>query len=68
MNTIEIVFIIFATAFALEEYTASREHGWESMSFFHATAFRRSYSLYCSIHSQCEVHVLICDPFAETCF
>ncbi|KAI0671407.1 hypothetical protein C8Q78DRAFT_1028773 [Trametes maxima] len=28
MNTFEIVFIIFASAFALEEYTASKEHGW----------------------------------------
>ncbi|KAH8100884.1 hypothetical protein BXZ70DRAFT_936367 [Cristinia sonorae] len=27
-NPIEIVFIVFAVAFALEEYTASREHGW----------------------------------------
>ncbi|KAI9061112.1 hypothetical protein FKP32DRAFT_1759858 [Trametes sanguinea] len=28
MNGFEIVFIIFAAAFALEEYTASKEHGW----------------------------------------
>lgn len=26
----EVLFIIFATAFALEEYTASQEHGWDS--------------------------------------
>lgn len=29
----EIIFIVFATAFALEEYTASKEHGWISKSF-----------------------------------
>ncbi|KAK7690562.1 hypothetical protein QCA50_005660 [Cerrena zonata] len=29
MNGFELLFIIFAAAFALEEYTASREHGWE---------------------------------------
>ncbi|PIL35412.1 transporter [Ganoderma sinense ZZ0214-1] len=28
MNTFEKVFIVFAAAFALEEYTASKEHGW----------------------------------------
>ncbi|KZT07728.1 uncharacterized protein LAESUDRAFT_103790 [Laetiporus sulphureus 93-53] len=28
MNAFEVVFIIFATAFTLAEYTASREHGW----------------------------------------
>ncbi|EMD33909.1 hypothetical protein CERSUDRAFT_107712 [Gelatoporia subvermispora B] len=28
MNGFEIVFVIFALAFALEEYTASKEHGW----------------------------------------
>lgn len=30
MTPFEILFIIFATAFTLEEYTASKEHGWES--------------------------------------
>ncbi len=30
MNGFEKVFIIFATAFALEEYTASKEHGYTS--------------------------------------
>ena len=30
MNTFEKVFIVFAAAFALEEYTASKEHGWTS--------------------------------------
>ena len=29
----EIFFIIFAVAFALEEYTASQEHGWDSKSY-----------------------------------
>ncbi|THH27606.1 hypothetical protein EUX98_g6581 [Antrodiella citrinella] len=29
LTGVEIAFIIFASAFALEEYTASREHGWE---------------------------------------
>ncbi|KAM5537199.1 hypothetical protein V8D89_009132 [Ganoderma adspersum] len=28
MNGFEKVFIVFAAAFALEEYTASKEHGW----------------------------------------
>ncbi|EED84303.1 predicted protein [Postia placenta Mad-698-R] len=28
LTAFEIVFIIFATAFTLEEYTASKEHGW----------------------------------------
>ncbi|KAI0077860.1 hypothetical protein K474DRAFT_1661071 [Panus rudis PR-1116 ss-1] len=28
MTPFEIVFIVFAAAFALEEYTASKEHGW----------------------------------------
>jgi len=32
MTAYEIFFIIFAVAFALEEYTASREHGWDSKS------------------------------------
>jgi len=27
----EIAFIVFGSAFALEEYTASTEHGWISM-------------------------------------
>ena len=33
MNGFEKVFIMFASAFALEEYTASKEHGWTSGSF-----------------------------------
>ena len=32
MTAYEVFFIIFAVAFALEEYTASQEHGWESES------------------------------------
>ncbi|EPT01375.1 hypothetical protein FOMPIDRAFT_133127 [Fomitopsis schrenkii] len=28
MNAFEVVFIVFAAAFTLEEYTASKEHGW----------------------------------------
>ncbi|KAL1940266.1 hypothetical protein VTO73DRAFT_9218 [Trametes versicolor] len=28
MNVFEVVFIVIASAFALEEYTASKEHGW----------------------------------------
>ncbi|CAL1716889.1 unnamed protein product [Somion occarium] len=28
MTPFEILFIVFASAFALEEYTASKEHGW----------------------------------------
>ena len=30
MTVYEIFFIIFAVSFALDEYTASREHGWNS--------------------------------------
>lgn len=30
MNVFEVVFIVIASAFALEEYTASKEHGWTS--------------------------------------
>lgn len=33
LTAFEIVFIIFATAFTLEEYTASKEHGWGSKLF-----------------------------------
>lgn len=33
MNGFEKIFILFATAFALEEYTASKEHGWTSEFF-----------------------------------
>lgn len=32
MTPYEVFFIIFAVAFALEEYTASQEHGWNSES------------------------------------
>jgi len=32
MTAYEVFFIIFAVAFALEEYTASQEHGWDSKS------------------------------------
>lgn len=31
----EVMFIVFATAFALEEYTASKEHGWGSEYYMH---------------------------------
>lgn len=36
MNVFEVVFIVFASAFTLAEYTASQEHGWgsESMRIF----------------------------------
>lgn len=30
MTPFEVIFIVYATAFALEEYTASKEHGWGS--------------------------------------
>ncbi len=30
MNVFEIIFIVISSAFALEEYTASKEHGWTS--------------------------------------
>ena len=36
MNGFEKVFIVFAAAFALEEYTASKEHGWTSKLFPHS--------------------------------
>ncbi|KAI0687685.1 hypothetical protein BC835DRAFT_1408332 [Cytidiella melzeri] len=29
LTLFEVVFIVFAAAFALEEYTASKEHGWD---------------------------------------
>ena len=32
MTPYEVFFIIFAIAFALEEYTASQEHGWDGKS------------------------------------
>ena len=32
MTPFEVAFIVFVAAFALEEYTASKEHGWESES------------------------------------
>ncbi|KAH9177399.1 hypothetical protein EDB89DRAFT_2112315 [Lactarius sanguifluus] len=32
-NAFEVLFIVFAAAFALEEYTASVEHGWSGKSF-----------------------------------
>ncbi|THH21422.1 hypothetical protein EW146_g156 [Bondarzewia mesenterica] len=32
LNPFEVVFILFAAAFALEEYTASKEHGWGTSS------------------------------------
>lgn len=31
MHPSEIVFIVFAVAFTLEEYTAQKEHGWTGM-------------------------------------
>lgn len=34
MSLWEVVFIIFAAAFALEEYTASKEYGWGSKFLF----------------------------------
>ena len=53
MNGFEKVFIIFAAAFALEEYTASKEHGWTSES--PAIHFRRAGAdVYPSLHSECE--------------
>lgn len=30
MTPFEVIFIVFVTAFALDEYTASKEHGWNS--------------------------------------
>lgn len=41
MNGFEKVFITFAAAFALEEYTASKEHGWTSKSYIR-TLLRRA--------------------------
>jgi hypothetical protein len=35
LHNYEILFIIFAAAFALEEYTASIEHGWGSKCTSH---------------------------------
>jgi hypothetical protein len=33
MQASEIAFIIFAVAFALEEFTAQKEHGWAGVYF-----------------------------------
>jgi hypothetical protein len=30
INIYELIFMLFALAFALGEYAASKEHGWES--------------------------------------
>ena len=30
LHAFEIIFMVFALAFALDEYTASMEHGWKS--------------------------------------
>lgn len=47
----EVAFIIFGSAFALEEYTAATEHGWISKSFTHRLVILFSsfavLSLYC---------------------
>ena len=40
MNGFEKVFIIFAAAFTLEEYTASKEHGWSSTCQAYIYPFR----------------------------
>lgn len=34
-NAFELLFIVFAAAFALEEYTASVEHGWSGKCGHH---------------------------------
>lgn len=45
----EVLFIIFAAAFALEEYTASRQHGWVSEYRHHtlSTSVNQASSLHC---------------------
>jgi len=51
LTTWEVAFIIFGSAFALEEYTAATEHGWISKSFTrHLVILISSFSilsLYC---------------------
>jgi hypothetical protein len=40
----EAVFLVFATAFTLQEYTASKEYGWLSESYLQ-TDLRESLTL-----------------------
>ncbi len=50
LHPFEILFIIFAVAFALEEYTASRQHGWVSECRHHdtlSTSINQASSLHC---------------------
>lgn len=48
---------MFATAFALEEYTAATEHGWISTSFLPPLCYYSS-SKY-SLHCKCTAAVII---------
>ena len=55
LHPFEIVFVLFAAAFALEEYTASKEHGWESEYASFRRHSRGSCTIYHSLHRQCEI-------------
>ncbi len=48
MNGFEKVFIVFAAAFALEEYTASKEYGWTSE--FHTRSHDRHWLNYVLVY------------------
>jgi len=41
INVYELIFMVLALAFALGEYAASKEHGWESrLQFIHLTSLK----------------------------
>lgn len=55
MNVFEVVFIVIASAFALEEYTASKEHGWTSeFSLPSCLCKRPMLKFHSSLYSECE--------------
>lgn len=56
MTPFEVVFIFFAAAFALDEYTASKEHGWESECFL-------SFSCFVCLNLACPVYIASVRPY-----
>lgn len=55
MNVFEVVFIVIASAFALEEYTASKEHGWTSEFTVSSCLYKRLVlKIHTSLYSECE--------------
>lgn len=45
MTPFEMTFAVFVAAFALDEYTASKEHGWDSKRLNHRRCNVHSYAL-----------------------